>query len=196
MDISTLDFEAAVRSMPDITPCDSPIEDIFYADIQKCIVPDAEISRQFECPTYCGTFYLDFLVVVAGRRVGFECDGKDFHEKVRDSIRDRAIIDTGHAERIYRVRGRDICYHLHDALDLIRTRDKLLFSERGHSNIQALATRESEHRDEFYCPESGFPFAAVRWFERQDDDDCYDDDERHIRPTVVCWTDSRAASTR
>ena len=108
--------------MPDTTPCNSPIEDIFYADIQKRITQEAEILRQFECTTRSGTFYLDFLIIVAGRRVGVECGGKDFHERVRYSVRDRAIIDAGHAHRIYRLPGRDICYHLYYALDLIRVR--------------------------------------------------------------------------
>lgn len=193
MNLSTFDFEAAVRAMPDLTPCDSPIEDIFYADIQKRIVPDAVISRQFKCPTRIGTFYLDFLIQVGGRCVAFECDGKDFHESVRDSARDRAIVDAGHSHRIYRLRGYDIVFHLHDALDLVRGRDRSLFSERGHYNIEVLASRSCEHQDESGRLASGFPFAAVRWYERQRDDDDYydedDEDEHYVRPTVVCWTE-------
>jgi hypothetical protein len=192
MEIAAFDFEAALRGLADITPCDSPIEDIFYQDFQKRIPSVARISRQFECRTGSGTFYLDFLVEVGDRRVGFECDGKDFHESIRDSARDRAIIDAGHAHRIYRLRGRDICFHLHDALDLIRVRDRSLFSERGHHNIEALATRASDHRDEFGNPATGFPFAVVRWFERKQDEDECDDDNDHegfILPTVVYWTD-------
>jgi hypothetical protein len=192
MDLSNFDFEAAVRGWPDLTPCNSPIENIFYADVQKRTAPEARISRQAECPTCIGTFYLDFLVEVRGRRVGFECDGKDFHESVRDSGRDRAIIDAGHAHRIYRLRGYDICFHLHDALDLVRVRDRSLFSKRGHLNIEALATREGEHRDESRNLASGFPFAAVRWYERQRDEDDFSEDEeeneKFMRPTVVCWT--------
>ncbi len=194
MDLNALSFEAAIREMPDFSPCNSPIENIFYMDIQKRLVPGAVISRQFECLTHIGRFYLDFLVEIPGRRVAFECDGKDYHETIRDSGRDRAIVDAGLVHRIYRLRGYDICFHLHDALDLIRVRDTSLFSTRGQDNIEALATRPAEHRDESYRPKSGFPFAAVRWYEeQQEEEDRYEDepDENLRRPTVVCWTDER-----
>jgi hypothetical protein len=186
MDTSSFNFERALRELPDLSPCDSPIEDIFYYEFQKCVATLAVTSRQFECPTPDGTFYLDFLVASGSRRVGFECDGKDFHDRLRDRARDRAIVDAGHAHRIYRLRGHDIWHHLHDALDLIRVRDRSLFSERGHHIIEALASREPEHRDEIPDRYWGFTSAVFRWFvqESDEDDDIYDE-------AIVCWTDRR-----
>lgn len=186
MELSAFDFNRASRELPDLSPCDSPIEDIFYYEFQKCVASEAEVWRQFECLTPGGTFYLDFLVTVGDRRVGFECDGKDFHNKLRDRNRDRAIVDAGFADRIYRLRGHDIFSHLHDALDLIRVRDSSLFSERGHHIIEALASRKGEHRDEIPDRFWGFSSAVYRWFEREGEEDgeydIYDE-------AIVCWTD-------
>jgi very-short-patch-repair endonuclease len=198
MGFSNFDFDAALRAIPDMSACASPIEDIFYADIQKRLVPSAVVLRQSKWQTPIGSFYLDFLIEIGRRRVAFECDGKAFHQPDRDSRRDRAIVDAGHVHRIYRLRGYDIVYHLHDALDLVRARDGWLFSERGHNNIMALATRCGEHRDESGPLASGFPFAAVRWYERATNseeyygDDYYADlplDEHLLRPTVLFWTE-------
>jgi very-short-patch-repair endonuclease len=183
MDTSGFHLEHLSRHLLDCTPCDSPIEDIFYREFQKCVASEAVILRQFECQTPVGAFYLDFLVSRHGRHLGFECDGKDFHDRPRDSKRDRAIVDAGQAHRIYRLRGHDISHHLHDALDLIRIREPSLFSERGHHIIEALAAREPERRDEIPEYYWGFSSAAFRWFVRKDDEnDVYDE-------ALVCWTD-------
>jgi len=170
----------------DFSKCDSPIEDIFYAEVQKLIVPDAVIFRQPECITRNGTFYLDFLIQVGKRRVGFECDGKDFHDNVRDSSRDKAIIESGYANRIYRLRGRDIVFHFYDAMDLIRVRDRSLFSERGHHIIKSLSSRTEEYMDESVRPTNSFPSAAVRWYKRDPEE--YNDTDVPIKPTAIFWT--------
>lgn len=182
----------------DHSSCDSPIEGLFYREIQKWLPYGANITRQVECQTPFVTFYLDFLVEFKGRRVGFECDGKEFHEELRDSVRDRAIIAAGHADRIYRIRGRDIVFHLHDALDLIRIREATLFSERGHKNIETLATRERLRTDTFRKRLDGFPFEARRDYGRQREEwECDDtqSDADEIQqtegpqmPTIIYWT--------
>src|SRR6185369_911240 len=87
------------RAFWDDSRCDSPIEDLFYYDFQKVMSEDGTIHRQVECPTPIGTFRLDFMLQLPARRVGFECDGKDFHNEEADSIRDRAIIEAGHLDR-------------------------------------------------------------------------------------------------
>ena len=189
--------EDGVTIPPDFSPCDSPIEDIFHLELQKHIAGTASISRQAECQTRLGRFYLDFLVTVNRRRVAFECDGRDFHNAAKDSMRDRAILRAGHADRIFRLRGRDIYFHIYDALDLIRSRERHLFCERGHHNLERLATHPNEHRDEYLESDAGFPFGMIRWYERASEDGDADDDEQspaHSFPTVVCWTDRTAAA--
>ena|ERR1044071_7418384 len=192
MQTTDFDLEAALREIPDVTPCDSPIEDIFYYEYQKVAAPGVRISRQFECSTKLGTFYLDFLVELANRRIGIECDGKDFHDRQRDDGRDRAIIEAGRIDCIYRLRGRDIYYHLHDAFDLMRFREGSFFSQRGLANIKALASREHEHRDQTCNTPTGYSYAVVRWHERAEGQSDWDEDRTEGEfpfPTVVRWMD-------
>lgn len=176
----------------DFSACDSPIETFFYRELQKLIVQENTILRQVECRTEVGTFRPDFIV--SGNRVlGFECDGKEFHEDTkRDAFRDKALIQAGWADRIYRIRGRDIHFHIHDALDLIAAEEPWLFSGRGMDIIKARATRDYEHSDEIIMSKD-FPFAAVRTYQIENDEDGGDfwSDEDLIsfkQPTVVCWT--------
>src|SRR5215468_3828370 len=133
-------LDEALRRIPDLSPCNSPIENIFYYDFQKRIKAEVKVRRQVECKTPIGIFYLDFVAEFENRRLGFECDGRDYHQASRDAARDRAIIQSGYADRIYRLRGHDLFFRLNDLLDLIRIRESRLFSERGQSNIEALAS--------------------------------------------------------
>lgn len=172
----------------DYSKCDSPIEDIFYDEIQKLIVPEAQIIRQAVCKTGIGTFRLDFLVKVGKRKIGFECDGKAFHEETRDSERDKAIIESGHADRIYRIRGFDIVYHFHDAMDLISVTEKDLFSQRGKDIIKALCSRSQNHEDTTLISDlEGFPGSATRYYNKSEEEDCEYEDFGP-KPTHISWT--------
>ncbi len=182
-------LESARRELLDFSPCGSPIEDIFYRTFQKYRSYKVAMSKKFEAAVGRYTFHVDFLLRAGPRLVGIECDGKSFRDPPRQSWRDAQIVGAGLAHVIYRLLGRDIVYHIDDALDLIRVREPHLFSERGHANVAQLATRESERRDEPFYPESGFPFAVARWYERgQQTEDC-DGDSSLMRPTVVYWTE-------
>lgn len=173
----------------DYSPCDSPIEDIFYYEFQKVRADKLRILRQFECPTPLAIYRLDFFVEINTRRVGFECDGRDYHEEERDSARDTAIIKAGWVDRIYRIRGRDIFRHIPVAFDIIQERDPTLFSERGRKNIKAAVRhchkvsgyslnqyRDDESRD-----------GVWRMFERDDSDGRIEIDDM----TVIRWTDRK-----
>ena len=166
MELKTLNLKDFSRAFLDDSRCDSPIEDLFYYDFQKVMSEEGTIHRQVECLTPVGAFRLDFMLQLPDRRVGFECDGKDFHDEEADSIRDRAIIDAGHVDRIYHLRGRDIHFRLHDALDLIAAQDKEVFSARGRANIKALASRDYEHLEDDVHRSAFFDFAALRRYTR------------------------------
>jgi hypothetical protein len=128
----------------DHSPCDSPIEDIFYREAQKWLAEGVTLDRQVECVTPIAAFRLDFCAEVGPRKIGIECDGKEFHSRDRDFRRDTAIIQAGCADVIYRLAGKEIVHHLHDCLDLLRIAEPRLFSERGRRNIEALASRPFE----------------------------------------------------
>jgi len=205
MDLSNFTLEDLTRPFRDFSRCDSPIEDLFYYDIQKVIPDDATMQRQFECPTALGNFRLDFILELPGRRVGFECDGKDFHESEKDSVRDRAIVDAGHVERIYRLRGYDIHFHVHDAFDLIAARDKEIFSVRGRANIKCLATRECERLDDATYPDTFFSYVTTRHYGRRpkpdldtESDNYWEEDSeqpKFQKPTIVYWTQKKTRQT-
>jgi len=182
-----IDFERAMRELPDYSPCDSPIEDIFYIQIQKYLSSECEVNRQFECKTKIGTFYLDFLIRLGERKLGFECDGKDFHDMNQDWIRDKAIIDAQLVDRIFRVRGRDIVYNLPDCFDIIREVEPTLFSQRGHLNIKQLATRDSDKYDTQHEITSG-GFAVARYLTpNENTEDDHIDDHIYDHAIIISW---------
>ena len=85
--------DLCMRAFREPTPCDSPIEELFYYDYHKLKPELGIVHRQVECPTRIGNFRLDFMLESPSRRVGFECDGKEFHpDEDRDAARDHAII--------------------------------------------------------------------------------------------------------
>lgn len=120
---------------------DSPIEDLFAFSAEKHLAEGLYLEPQVECPTRYGTFQLDFAARLPGRALGFECDGADFHaDVVRDEWRDALIIGTGAVQAVYRFRGCDIVYGVNDCLCVVAALEPQFFSERGHHNLQRLAT--------------------------------------------------------
>lgn len=80
---------------------ESPIEDIFAWHITKYLDPSVNFYAQYPVKTICGKFRLDFLVDFRGRRIAFECDGKNFHEPGRDLWRDAMILGTEQVDVIF-----------------------------------------------------------------------------------------------
>lgn len=121
-------------------PYESPLEDLFAYNIVNYLDESVNFQKQVEVETICGTFRIDFVASHEGKKVAFECDGKDFHDLSRDEWRDTMILGAGVVEEIYRLRGSDIQYHLEDCLYLISQREPDFFSERGHINLERLAS--------------------------------------------------------
>lgn len=121
-------------------PYDSPIEDIFASNIIKYFNSYVKLTKQFRVSTFCGNFYIDFVASLNDLKVGFECDGEEFHSPVKDEIRDALILDTKTVDIIYRLRGADLFYHIEDCLFILSKLHPVLFSDRGLTNIETLAT--------------------------------------------------------
>ncbi len=130
-------------------PYESPIEDAFAWAIAKHLNPACDLQKQVEVPTFTGGFRLDFLAVSLSPRhkIALECDGKEFHDYTRDMFRDAIIIGCTDVDSIYRFGGRDIWYHLDDALYTLSTREPELFSDRGRCNLKQLAARDTRIYD-------------------------------------------------
>jgi hypothetical protein len=189
-----------------IVPCDSPIEDIFLWEFKKVAAEIVQVRRQEYCRTAAGAFRLDFVLslVGGGIKLGIECDGRNFHSEAKDSQRDAAIVAARVVDRIYRLRGRDIHFHIHDTLHLLSELEPWLFSERGQILLDQLSEREAKRADVCGVMQPpGFRHGIMRtYLERPtrtvDDSDYLDDpdypdeeqEEDYPRkfPTLICWT--------
>lgn len=65
-------------------------EDWFYHELNKRT--DAKITPQYSVPVGSSPYRLDFLIQSEKLSVGFEVDGKDYHDTQSDSIRDKRIL--------------------------------------------------------------------------------------------------------
>jgi hypothetical protein len=180
--------------------CDSPIEDMFLWDFRKVADKQIRVRRQQECQTRAGAFRLDFLLysVAGGPQIGIECDGRDFHSVSRDSQRDAAIVAAGVVQKIYRLRGCDIHFRIHDTLHLLSLREPWLFSERGRQNLDTRSAPACFRQDTWGTMTSGFPYGIMRSYELDrsqlpDDGEDYEEEDLGPRfPTFICWTESVA----
>ncbi|WP_428304638.1 hypothetical protein [Lacipirellula sp.] len=119
---------------------ESPLERLFHDQLLKRLPRGVSIQPQVEVQTLCGKFRLDFMVEVGGRRVGLECDGKEFHDEWRDEWRDAMILGDNQADEIIRFRGCDLTYHLDDCMYLLAHLQPLLFADRQRIVIEKLAS--------------------------------------------------------
>lgn len=154
-------------------PFESPIEDEFDWAVVKYLFEDCRVEKQYWVDTFAGRFRLDFVIHDgAGRRVGFECDGKRWHDTFRDECRDAVIVWEGGVDVIYRLRGTDIVNRLEDALALISGVEPTLFSSHGRTCLYRLASFQAREK-------MGEPFLSTAYIEYPPDD--YDDRTRHLK---------------
>jgi hypothetical protein len=214
---SLLRCEAEREHRIPIVPCDSPIEDIFLWEFQKVAHHDIKVLRQQYCETRLGFFKLDFVLASCTTdrpKIGIECDGRNFHSETRDTQRDAAIIAAGSVDKIYRLRGRDIYFHIHDALHLLSQREPWLFSNRGEVLLEQLSAPKALREDvSGIMSPPGFPYGIMRsylkaserrkLYDEYDDYDEYDEyndydesDEEPVSklPTLICWTQRKRPS--
>ena len=173
--------------------CESPIEDIFLREFEKVANNDACVRRQYEVETKVGRFRLDFVVecLALGLTIGVECDGRDFHSADRDSHRDAAIVATHVVDKVYRLRGRDIYFRIHDLLDLLAYCEPDLFSSRGRINLRSLAHPLDLFEDQKGRCSGHFPFMAIREYYKPRTSDLVDTeiaDYGPFQPAVIFWT--------
>ena len=122
-------------------PYDSPIEDAFAWHATKYLNQQILWTPQFEVMTICGRFRIDFVAEISGRTVGFECDGAEYHDGRRDELRDALILfDSRRLDVIYRLRGTDLHWRMHDVLYLLACFEPALFSERAMLQLPRLAS--------------------------------------------------------
>jgi very-short-patch-repair endonuclease len=120
-------------------PYESPIEDILAWNIIKYLSDSTVLTKQVEFQTICGNFRVDFVAQNGRRRVGLECDGKDYHNEGRDEWRDAILVGSRLLDAIYHFPGKGIYYHIEGCLAALLVWEPQLFSERGRINLGLLA---------------------------------------------------------
>ena len=172
---------------------ESPIEEIFLRELEKVVNDETRIRGQYEAQTQIGRFRLDFVAEcpAIGLKIGIECDGRNFHSADSDSERDAAIVAAGVVDKVYRLRGRDIYFRIHDLLELLAFCEPGLFSKRGLKKLRCLA--HPAHLLEDWKGQSGryFPFMAFREYYKPDAESFIDarvEDFGPYQPAVLFWT--------
>ena len=173
--------------------CESPIEEIFLREFEKVAKDDTYIRRQYKVETDAGRFRLDFVVesLSLDMAIGIECDGRDFHSAECDSHRDAAIIAADVVDKVYRLRGRDINFRIHDLLELLAFCEPGLFSKRGIINLRSLSHRQDLIEDYKGPCSVHFPFIAIREYFKPDTSEFIDTeitDYGPFKPAVIFWT--------
>lgn len=98
----------------------SPIEERMHHILTRSILKSVSICQQHKVKTDSGIKRLDFLLQTnGGRRVAIECDGKEWHDAEKDSVRDAAILRSKLVDRIIRFRGCDIWHRDIDVMWLL-----------------------------------------------------------------------------
>ena len=159
--------------------CESPIEEDFLRCYYNVKSECVSINGQTNCQTKRGTFWLDFVLNDGQRKIGIECDGKQFHNETRDKLRDDSILETGLVDVIYRVPGKSLWFHTYEALDLLRMREPQLFSEKGSGRLKRFLNDGTERGDIWYNNAIERTLARRECF-----DDEYDDTENRKEPRM------------
>jgi hypothetical protein len=178
--------------------CGSPIEDIFLREFNKVANDQTRVWRQHEVETEIGRFRLDFMLECSssGAKIGVECDGRDYHSADRDSERDAAIVATQIVDKVYRLRGSDINFRIHDSLELLAWCEPRFFSDRGRINLRTLSQPEDLLEDWRGDWVMYFPFAAVRSYLRPDNpEEDMDWDGVRLKHSVIVWTETEEAKS-
>ena len=172
-------IEALIRSHLEKTEqfskCESPIEHNFLHHFYKVESDNVSIKGQVNCQTNAGLFRMDFVLEANSRKIGLECDGKQFHDKQRDEIRDAAILETGFVEVIYRVPGKSLWFYPYEVLDLLRLKEPNLVSEHGNKLLDHILELDGSKREDSW--DDDYIVRSLSEIEEKDDGESYDYDE-------------------
>lgn len=122
-------------------PYERPLEDEFAWHLVKYLSPVTSMHYQMPIKTPGASFWVDFVVEDGVRRIGFECgELQDSADPEHVRYRDALVLGSGKLDVLWRFRGLDLLHRLHDCLYLVSQQEKALFSQRGHINLETLAS--------------------------------------------------------
>jgi very-short-patch-repair endonuclease len=164
--------------------CDSPIENDFFHDLHKYASDQLSLVTQQSVHTDTGSYRLDFLLRhrTTGRAIGIECDGKSYHSVLRDSERDKSIMQTGLVAEIYRIAGKDLYYSSLDVLQLIAQREPWIVSDRFHVHAEMIPFPGTYHDEGVEGLDGDYNGIMRTYFD-------YDDDVQEMNIECGCEHD-------
>ncbi len=124
---------------------DSPIEALLEDLLVKYLAPATRKTAQRTVATPFGRFRPDFFLVdaVTRRVLVIECDGRAYHDPVRDQWRDAAMLGCGVVHDLLRIEGKDLKRRPHDVLHLLARLMPTLFAPRALLVLERAATPEA-----------------------------------------------------
>lgn len=146
-------------------PYEHPLEDEFAWHLVKYLNADSGLGYQVKVRTPVANLWIDFIIEYNNRRVGIECTGL-YEDETELNLRDALIVGSGAVDTLYRLRGIDVMYRLHDCLYLVSRWDTELFSRRGLINLNILATPRA--RD--YAPRPDETFVKLEYNDTEEQD--------------------------
>lgn len=123
----------------------SPIEAILEDLLVKYLAPATRQTAQRTVSTPFGQYRPDFFLVdpVTRRVLVLECDGREYHDRVRDAWRDAAMLGCGAVHDLLRIEGKDLKRRPHDVLHLLARLFPTLFLPRALLVLEREATAEA-----------------------------------------------------
>lgn len=122
---------------------ESVIEEVLSGALLSSVRTDALVLSQYEVPTTIGKFRLDFAISFESKIIAVECDGRAYHDRFRDEVRDAAILSQSAVETVYRFGGREILDHHTLCIAMIAAVDSYVIDPTWIDRYQRLIHKPS-----------------------------------------------------
>lgn len=124
-------------------PYDGALDDSFAWHLVKYLAPASGLQYKVQgLIAEVPPLQVDFLVEQDERRIGFMCGTSEAGWE-QDRLRDALFVGSGAVDVLYRFRAIDLERHLHDVLFVASKWDPELFSDRGRTNLEILASPDA-----------------------------------------------------
>lgn len=128
-------------------PYESPAHEEFAWHAVKVLDPDCGLAAQVPVVTDAGPVWVDFVVEAMlpdgrMRRVGFELTGAD-EDEAGAALRDAVLAQSHALDALYRFPASAVLTRVADVLLLVAGFEPALFSLRGRTNLERLASPEA-----------------------------------------------------
>ncbi len=117
---------------------ESPIEKEFARRIlrhESNFKDGVRLGNQYVVNTTRSLYRVDFVLFMRNKKIGIECDGKDYHNFKTDLVRDSIILGEEKLDTIYRIGGKDINFAEDDSLLAISLMEPNLFENNVHNML-------------------------------------------------------------